>query len=120
VRFLLLAGYLGLAAYVYHTQMRFEMPETGPVVLLLLVLLSCFFLGHVVTAVMRGLSGGVLPAWFQDLEAWVALVALFLLGAVVIVRLVINTSLPLESRLDIPNTEAVLTGLVGFYFGARS
>src|SRR5262245_28083854 len=120
VRFLLLAGYLGLAAYLLHTKPRFEMPETGNMILLPLVLITGFFLGHVITGGMWVLAGGTLPAWFQDLQAWVALVALFLLGAIIIVRLVINTSLPLESRIDIPLTEAILAGLVGFYFGARS
>jgi hypothetical protein len=96
------------------------MPETGPVILMLLVLISGYFLGHILTGAMRILAGGTLPAWFQDMQAWVALLALFLLGAIVIIRLVINTSLPLETRIDIPNTEAVLAGLVGFYFGARS
>jgi hypothetical protein len=120
VRFLLLAGYLGLAVYLYQTQPVFQMPERGPVLLLLLVLISAFFLGHILTALVGWFSGPFLPPWFQDLQAWIALLALLLLGVIVIVRLVINTSLPLERQLELPTTEAILAGLVGFYFGARS
>jgi hypothetical protein len=120
VRFLLLAGYLGLVAWLYHSQTKFEIPETGPVVVLLLVLVGAFFLGHVLTAVVRTLSRGILPAWFQDIQAWLAILALLLLGIVLLIRLVINTSVPLERQIGLGPMEATLAGLVGFYFGARS
>jgi hypothetical protein len=120
VRLLLLAGYLGLAFYLYKNQPAFELPATGPVLLLLAVLLTAFFVGHILTAMMRTVAGGTLPAWFQDVQAWFALLGLLLLGVVVIVRLVINTSLPTEKQLDLDTTEAILAGVVGFYFGARS
>ena len=42
VRFLLLAGYLGLAIYLYRTQPKFEYPSTSALILLL-VLVSGFF-----------------------------------------------------------------------------
>jgi hypothetical protein len=120
VRFLLLAGYLGLAYFLYSTKPEFQMPETGPVLLLLAVLLSAFVLGHWLTGVMRALGGGVVPAWFQDVQAWFALMGLLLLGIVMIVRLVINTSLPFEKQVHPETMEAILAGVVGFYFGARS
>ena len=40
--------------------------------LLLAVLLSAYFLGHLITGLVRFVSGGVLPAWFQDVQAWFA------------------------------------------------
>jgi hypothetical protein len=120
MRIILLAGYLGLAYFLYATSLEFEMPETGPVILQLAVLLSAFILGHWITAVILWLGRGVLPAWFQDVQAWFALLGLLLLGIVVIVRLVINTSLPFEKQLNLGTTETVLAGIVGFYFGARS
>jgi hypothetical protein len=120
VRLILLAGYLGLAVYLYQTQPAFQAPETGPVILLLLVLVSAFFFGHLLTALVRFLSRGVLPPWFQDIQAWFALIALFLLGAIVLIRFVINTSVPLESRVGLAHIEVALAGFVGFYFGARS
>ncbi|HEY7156100.1 MAG TPA: hypothetical protein VH575_19200, partial [Gemmataceae bacterium] len=119
VRFLLLAGYLGLAAFLYHTQPKFEYPSTSAF-LLLLVLVSGFFLGHLLTASIRTLSGGILPYWFQDVEAWVALLAVVCMGILLVIQLFVNPSVPLEQRLDLPIVEAVLAALVGFYFGARS
>ncbi len=72
IRFLLLAGYLGLAVFLYRTQPKFDYPSASAVILLL-VLISGFFLGHVLTAAIRIFSGGVLPYWFQDIQAWAAL-----------------------------------------------
>jgi hypothetical protein len=120
VRFLLLAGYLGLAFFLYRIQPEFEYPSTGNFVLLLLLLISAFFLGHVLTVLVRGVSGGVLPAWFQDVQAWVAILAMIALGIILIIQLFINPSVSLEQRLDVPVVESILSALVGLYFGARS
>jgi hypothetical protein len=119
VRFLLLAGYLGLAVFLYRTQPKFEYPSTSALVLLL-VLVSGFFLGHILTAAVRLMSGGVLPYWFQDIEAWVALLAILLMGVLLIILMFINPSLSLGQEIPLPVLEAVLAALVGFYFGARS
>jgi hypothetical protein len=120
VRLMLLAGYLGLAYYLYTTKPAFELPQTGPVLLLLLVLLTAYFLGHIITAVVRFVCLGNLPGWFMDIQAWFALIGLILLGVMVIVRLVINPSMEVEKHLDPNLVEAILAGVVGFYFGARS
>jgi hypothetical protein len=120
VRFLLLAGYLGLAAYLFHTQPAFEVPVQKAFFLLLLVLFSGFFFGHLLTAAVRGVSGGTLPFWFQDIQAWVALLSMGVLAVLMIIELFINPSLSLENKIDMPTLEAILAGLVGFYFGARS
>ncbi|HWG44007.1 MAG TPA: hypothetical protein VN688_14610 [Gemmataceae bacterium] len=119
VRLLLLAGYLGLAGFLYHTQPKFEYPSTSALILLL-VLVSGFFFGHILTTAVQSVSGGVLPFWFQDVEAWVALLAILCMGIILIIQLFINTSVSLERQLDLPVVEAVLAALVGFYFGARS
>ncbi len=119
VRFLLLAGYLGLASFLYYQQPTFEYPSTSALILLL-VLLSGFFLGHLLTGAVRALSGGVLPFWFQDVQAWVALLAIGILGILLLLMVFINPSLPQTVQLDPHWVEAVLAALVGFYFGARS
>jgi hypothetical protein len=119
IRFLLMAGYLGLAAYLYHTQPKFEYPSTSAFILLL-VLVSGFFLGHLLTAFVRMISGGVLPFWFQDMEAWVALLAVVCMGIIFVIQLFVNPSVSLDQRINLPYVEAVLAALVGFYFGARS
>ena len=119
VRFLLLAGYLGLAIYLYRTQPKFEYPSTSALILLL-VLVSGFFFGHVLTGVVWSLAGGVLPYWFQDVQAWLALLAILCMGVLLIILLFINPSLSLGQEVSPAVLEAVLAALVGFYFGARS
>jgi hypothetical protein len=120
VRFLLLAGYLGLAAYLWHNNLDFEIPTRGPFLLLLTLLISAFFLGHVVTGIVLRMSGGVLPPAFQDIQAWVALLAILALAIVFVVQVFINPGLEPGKRIESPVLEAILAALVGFYFGARS
>jgi hypothetical protein len=120
VRGLLLFGYLGLAAYLYHTGLKFEFGETSDFIRLLLLVLSCFLLAHVLTGVVRALSGGILPPWFQDIQAWVAILAMFALGILLLIQLFINPSLPEDKKLDLPLLDAILAALVAFYFGARA
>lgn len=120
VRILLLAGYLGLAYYLYATQPNFDIKETGNIVLVVTVLLSCFVVGYVLTGLVRGAGGGVLPAWFQDVQGWFALLGLLVLAVLVLMRLVINPSVAPENQRDLFPVEIALAGLVGFYFGARS
>ncbi|MFL5342724.1 MAG: hypothetical protein ACJ8F7_21540 [Gemmataceae bacterium] len=59
-------------------------------------------------------------AVFQDLQAWVSLLAMLGLGAEIIIVLFINPSLKADVKLDLTTWECVLTGIVAFYFGARS
>jgi hypothetical protein len=119
IRFLLLAGYLGLIGYMWHTHKQYELPEHKSLLLPMTLLVCGFFLGLVLTAAVRGLSGGFLPPAFQDIQAWIALLALLTLGIIVTVQLINSTLLPAD-RIDVPTVEAVLGGLVGFYFGSRS
>jgi hypothetical protein len=119
VRLFLLASYLGLAYYMYHQKLEFQLPETGPVLLDLAILVSAFIFGHLSTSVVHGISG-TLPAWYQDIQAWFALLALLTLGIIVLIRLVINTNVGYERQIDPEVVEMALAGFVGFYFGARS
>jgi hypothetical protein len=119
VRFLLLAGYLGLAVFLYRTQPKFEYPSTSSLIPLL-VLVSGFFLGHILTGAVRWMSGGSLPYWFEDIEAWIALLATLAMGVLLIILMFINPSLSLPQQISPPLLEAILAALVGFYFGARS
>jgi hypothetical protein len=120
VRLLLLAGYLGLAAFLFKMEPEVEFPSSGSFILLVGLLISGFFLGHLLTGLMRVLGHGQLPDWFVDFEAWVALLAVFGLGALLIVHVIINPSLPETIKLQLPTWEAALAAVVGFYFGARS
>jgi hypothetical protein len=120
VRVILLVGYLGLAYWMYNhrTANDFAAPETAPLLLMIAVLFTAFFIGYVLTGLVSFLWGGSLPFWFQDVQAWFALIALLLLGILILLRLVINPSL--ELPLSLGNIEIALAAFVGFYFGARS
>ena len=121
VRLLLVAGYIGLAVFMYwHTQLEFTEPAKGQQPLLILLLLTAFFVGNILTGIVRVFSGGVLPFWFQDVEAWVALIALLVLAILAMFHIFINPTLDPDKKVDLPTLEAILAAAVGFYFGARS
>jgi hypothetical protein len=121
LRFLLVAGYIGLGVFLFmHNQMTFAEAPSGKQVLLILLLMSGFLLGYVITGVVRTFSGGTLPYWFQDIQAWFALIALLLLGVLAMWYVFIYPTLDPEHRMDLPTVEAFLAAIVGFYFGARS
>ncbi len=120
IRFVLIVGYLGLAYFLYRTKPEFESPQTAEYALPMALLLSGYLLGHIISGALTRLGGGVPPAWYQDFEAWIALLAVIGLGIIVVVRLLINTTLPMEDRLDVQLLETILAAIVGFYFGARS
>lgn len=54
----------------------------------------------------------------QDLRAWVSLIAMLGLVAAVVIEVFINPELP--ERLNLPLWHAILTGIVVYYFAARS
>lgn len=55
--------------------------------------------------------------WYQDILAWISLVAMLLLGVVIILEAFANPNLPEPHRL--PLMEACLVAVVAFYFGVR-
>jgi hypothetical protein len=120
VRLVLLAGYAGLAYYLYKTRPDFEMPQKGDFVIMVALLLSGFFVGHYLTALVRAFSGPQLPYAFQDFQAWLALLAVIGLGILVIIHLFINPSVSPENVIPSVHLDMVLAAIVGFYFGSRS
>jgi hypothetical protein len=84
--------------------------------LLPLVLLGGFFLGVVVRLVIIGKHER--SPWAQDLEAWVSLVGVLLMGVSALIHLVINPTL--ESPLHLPDYEGFLGAVVTLYFGLRT
>lgn len=124
IRLVLLGGFLGLMAFLWKhatdapTSKPLKMPENvGQLFAVIGLLMVGFFIGYIITHLFRAPSGEV-PAWLQDVQAWLALLAAVALGVLVIIRGVINPTLTMPINVD--NTEAVLAALIGFYFGARS
>lgn len=120
VRLTLLAGYLGLAGYLYYNQKDFDFPATVPFVVPVGLLTTGFILGHLLTGFMRVVGRGQLPDWFLDFEAWVALISFLGLGVLLLVHVLINPTVSPDLKIDMPTVEAVLAAVIGFYFGARS
>lgn len=120
VRFLLLAGYVGLIVWLVYNQRQFEPVPEGHLVLPL-VLIAGFFVGYVITKVVLALSGtGQLPFWFQDVQAWFALLASIGLTVIVILHLFILPTIEQSLHFSTTTFETIVAAVVGFYFGARS
>ncbi len=117
VRFLLMIGYGGMAYFLFHTRPDFEMPQKGDWLFLIALVLTTFFLGHIFTMCLKFVNRGKLPPWYQDIEAWLALIAVILMVILVFTYL-INSSL--DNRIDNATLDAILAAIVGFYFGSRS
>ncbi len=80
---------------------------------LLLALVGGFFLGWLIR-----LGPWRNVYWFQDIQAWISLIAMAGLGIEVVIRLFVNPTL--ERDINLPLWEEVLVGIVAFYFGVRS
>ena len=122
IRFVLAAGYIGLAVLLLYNRADFDLPEPGAMWSLLLelvVVLVSYFTGMLISAAVRLTWGEPPPAPYQDMEAWVAILALLGLGIVVLIHL-INHNVAAENKISLDVAQAVLSGLIGLYFGARS
>jgi hypothetical protein len=121
-RFLFLAGFVGLTAWLYKENQSFVLPAVSSLANPL-ILLAGFFAGVCVARLVRWTSGDQGPPyWFQDLEAWVALLAVVVLAVQVAVFVFIRPNLSLEQQelMQGGGWEGVFPALVGFYFGVRS
>jgi hypothetical protein len=120
VRFLLLAGYIGLVVWLVYNRREFELGPEGNITLPL-VLVSGFFVGFLVTKVVVAFSdGGQVPFWFQDVQAWFALLAVLGLTIIVIIYLFIKPNIEESLQFGTSTLEMIVAAIVGFYFGARS
>jgi hypothetical protein len=119
VRFILMVGYLGLAYFLYVNKREFDMPPSGEFFLLVAILFSGFYLGFLLTKILRD-KNNQLPYWYQDLQAWVALLAMIGLTVIILIHGFINPNLSDTLKIDPYVLEASLAGVVGLYFGARS
>jgi hypothetical protein len=126
IRFLIIVGFLAVCGWGWYndrdffSNIRFDQAAEQP--FLPFIIFGAFFLGTVVTtmahAVLAGPAG--LPYWYQDLQAWVSLIAVLGLGAEVIYQLVIKPGLDPATAMELPQWQTILSAIVAFYFGARS
>ena len=81
-----------------------------------IVILSAFLVGVVLRSIVGRTNP---PQWLQDFEAWVSLIAIVGLGIETVIRLVVAASLDIP-LWTLPTWEAILGGIIAFYFGERS
>jgi hypothetical protein len=121
VRVLILVSLMGTCIYRYVTaQAAFESQWLLSVQSLQLypmlpvIVLIGFFSG----ALLRMVIGRQPPALWQDLEAWLSLMSVLLMGVGTMIHLIIDPSL--SEPLSLPFWEGMLSAVVAFYFGERS
>ncbi len=120
IRMLLLSGFMGLVAFLWYHSPKLELPgDTKRLYTLVGLLMGGFLVGYVVTGIFK-LPTGQVPAWLQDVQAWLALLAVIGLGVIVMIVTVINPSLSENEPVAVDTIETGLAALIGFYFGARS
>jgi hypothetical protein len=127
IRLIIVLGFIGVLGYRYYANRDFDSLLTLEQPLLEqpylpFILVGAFFLGIFMARVVGGAIGRRAgpPAWFQDFQAWIALLATVGLTGVIIVRFVINRSVSEEQQLTGPGLQTVLAAIISFYFGLRS
>ncbi len=117
---LALAGSIGWKLYVdpdgLEAQYELSLDELKKQPYMPLVILCGFILGVVIHGIVVRESP---PAW-QDLRAWISVLALVGLGIAAVIHLFVQTTLNSELVRSMPLWESILGGLIAFYFGARS
>jgi hypothetical protein len=122
LRLLIIAAVAGTLAWKIYsdragmlTRWHATMNELGAQWLLPLLLLGGFFVG----SLLHPLIGRDNPSVaIQDLQAWLALIAIIGLCIAAVVHIIIEASTPQPVSHSL--WESVLAGIVAFYFGARS
>ena len=130
IRTVLLLGFVGVFAWCDHKVQDFKSfvdrldlskPDLEQAYLPF-VLVGAFFVGILVNRLVRigrG-SNATPPYWFQDILAWISLLAMAGLAAEVVMLVIINPTLQAEQQIRLPNWQMTLAAVISFYFGVRS
>jgi hypothetical protein len=123
LRTLIILGFLGVFGYRYYVYRTFDdlFKLQEPLLqqpYLPLVILGGFFLGILFNRAVLSLVG--ITPWYQDILAWISLLATLGLGAEVAIQLIINPSLEPGQQLHPYEWHMVLAAITSFYFGVRS
>jgi hypothetical protein len=131
IRLFIILGFIGVCAYGYardhsfFTNLKFDVEAIKQEPYLPLAIFGSYFLGTIVATmagwVLMGEEG--MPAWYQDVLAWIAVLAVLALAGAVIYQLIIFPTLSpgafdIKEKLSFP-WQSILSGIVAFYFGAR-
>jgi hypothetical protein len=128
IRGLIVIGFIGILGYAIFQDPTgfFSRPllsnddKQHATLLLPVAMIGGFLLGVIVSCVSSKMLAGPtgMPAWYQDVQAWVSLLAVLGLGAQVILELVVFPSMTAPPSL--PQLQLVLSAIIAFYFGARA
>jgi hypothetical protein len=127
IRGLIIIGFLGVLGYAIYNDPTgfFKRPllsddDKKETLVLPMVMIGAFMLGVVVAWIsVKTLAGPAgMPFWYQDVQAWVSLLAVLGLGVQVILELVVFPSM--VSPPSLPHLEILLSAIIAFYFGARA
>jgi hypothetical protein len=119
VRFFLVAGLAALVIWLWQTNSLFDNTPRLPSGIFILVP-GGFLLGWFVGRIAHALFQDNVPPWYQDIQAWVAIVAMGILIIVMLLVMFINPGMSPEKQIDTTTWDGVLVAIVSFYFGART
>lgn len=127
IRLLIMVGFFGVLgfAFVKDPSGFLERPllnkeDRDATLVLPMVMMAAYLIGILVSSLAQKFLAGPqgLPAWYQDVNAWVSVLAVFGLGAETILQLVIFPTL--ASPPTLPPMQLILSSIIAFYFGLRA
>jgi glucan phosphoethanolaminetransferase (alkaline phosphatase superfamily) len=119
VRLILLVGLGGIIAWLWQNDKTiFTEASTVPLGLFI-VIPAGFLAGWLVSHAVYLVVGEREPFWYQDVQAWVSIIAMGML-LIELSALIINHNLGDEFRKNLSTLDAALAAVISFYFGARS
>ncbi|MBL8796451.1 MAG: hypothetical protein JNM56_21305 [Planctomycetia bacterium] len=127
VRIVIIAGFFGVMgfAFVRDPWGFLDRPllsdrDRQATLVLPLVMMGTYLLGIITSSAAQKFLAGPLgvPAWYQDVTAWVSVLAVFGLGADTILQLVVFPTL--ASPPQLPPMQLALSSIIAFYFGLRA
>jgi hypothetical protein len=119
VRFFLVAGLVALVIWLWQNNSLFgTMPRLPSGVFILVPggFLFGWFTGRLAHVFFRDGE----PAWYQDIQAWVSIIAMGILIIVMLLVMFINPGMSEEKQIDTTTWDGILVAIVSFYFGART
>ena len=126
IRILIIAGFFGIMGYAvfrdpsaFYSKPMLSDADKKESLLMPTVMVAAFLFGVIVNAiagkVLKGAEG--MPAWYQDVQAWVSVLAVLGLGGQILLEVIVFPTMAEPPSL--PQVQGVLSAVVAFYFGQR-